>query len=264
LDNKTPTAFRVQERLGPPLREHRPRRGSQRGYTVAGWLLLAIGLGAGLLAAGRGLFAYETFGPLAVERWAAPPAYASAILLAVGLGLLWLGRGPSRMVVRQHARGLAIERGRRGSAIPWDDIKHVYTSSVRYGPGPLALGHQEELVLVTRDGRRYRLRQALDDFDELVTAVKRGAYPTLLDTYTRAFNQAQSIAFGPLQLAPEGIHNGRKVLSWNQVGQARLERGWLVVDPSDAKAGPRLRFPARAVPNVDVCLQLIQELTSHR
>lgn len=258
------TPYPAEDRLGPVIREHRARRGAERGLIVAGWLILLAGLVAGLWAVLRGLFAYQTYGPLAVDRWSAPPAYAAAALALLGVVLLALGRQRSRTIVRRHARGLVIERGRLGSAIPWEDIKAIHTSSVRYGPGPLAWGRRDELILVTREGRRYRLRQAMDDFDELAGAVKQGVYPTLLDAYTRAFNHAQSLPFGPLQVTPEGIHNGRKVLPWSQVGQARLERGWLTVTPSQGQPGPRLRFPAHAIPNVDVCLQLIQELTPRR
>jgi hypothetical protein len=258
------TTFPAEDRLGPVIREHRSRRGAERGLMVAGWLILLAGMVAGLWAVLRGLFAYQTYGPLAVDRWSAPPGYAAAALALVGGALLILGRQRSRAIVRRHAGGLVIERGRQGSAIPWDDIKAIHTSSVRYGPGPLAWGRRDELVLVNREGRRYRLHQSMDDFDELAGAVKQSVYPTLLDAYTRAFNHAQSLPFGPLQITPEGIHNGRKILPWSQVGETRLDRGWLVVTPLEGQSGPRLRFPAHAIPNVDVCLQLIQELISRR
>ena len=254
--------FNAEDRLGPVIQEHQPKHGSYRAYARVGWVIVGIALAAGLLAVGQGLFAYQTYGPLAVERWASPAATAAVALALIGLGFLLVGRRRARMMVRQHARGLVVERGRRGSSIPWDEIKHVHTSSVRYGPTGLPWGRQDELVLVTRDGRRYRLNQALTDFDELVAAVKQGAYPTLLDAYTRAFNHGQSLPFGPLEIRAEGIHNGRKTLRWSDVGEARLEQGWLVVGPADRRAGPHLRYPARAVPNVDLCLQLIQELTT--
>jgi hypothetical protein len=256
--------YAAEDRLGPLFREHRSRRGAERGLIVAGWLLLGVATIAGLAALVRGLSAYQAYGPLAVERWAAPAGYAAAGLAAAGLGFLLLGRERARVTVHRHARGLVIVRGRQGAAIPWDDIKAIHVASVRYGPGPLAWGRRDELILTTRDGRRYRLNQSMDDFDELAADIKHNVYPTLLDAYTRAFNHAQSLPFGPLEVTPIGIHNGRKVLQWDKVGESRLERGWLVVDPAAGQSGPRLRFAAHAIPNVDVCLQLIQELTSRR
>ncbi|HET7011881.1 MAG TPA: DUF6585 family protein [Anaerolineales bacterium] len=258
----TTAPSRPQNRLGPVIREHRPRSGSQRGFTLTGWAIMGLAAAAGILAAGRGLFAYQAYGPLAVDRWAAPAAYAAGILALLGLVFLLIGRVQGRVLVRQHARGLVIERGRRGSAIPWDEIRAIHTMSIRYGPGRLPWGRQDELMLITRDGRRYRLHQALTDFDELVAAIKQGVYPRLLEAYTQSFNQAQPLPFGPLQLTPSGIVNGRKTLAWADVGLAQLDQGMLVVKPKEGRRAPRLRFPVRAVPNVDVCLQLIQELTS--
>ena len=166
-------------------------------------------------------------------------------------------------MVFQHEQGLSIQRGRRGSALHWGDIRQVHTRSVRYGLGRWPGGRQDSLVLLTRDGRRFHLDQSLSDYDALAETVKRNVYPPLLDAYTRAFNHGQEIPFGPLRLTREGIQNGRKTLRWPNVAQARLERGWLEALPTDRRAGPRFRFPVRSIPNVDLCLQLIQELSRH-
>ena len=255
--------FRLEDKLGPVLREHRTRQGIPRVYALAGWMAVAVSLAAALFAIGRALFAYQAYGPLAVERWFAPSAYASAGFLISGAAILFLGRGRGGRIVYLHERGLSIQRGRKGSAIHWGDIRQVHARSVRYGLGRWPAGRQDSLVLVTRDGRRFHLDQSLSDYDALAETVKRNVYPPLLDAYTRAFNHGQEIPFGPLRLTREGIQNGRKTLLWPNVAQARLERGWLEALPTDRRAGPRLRFPVRSIPNVDLCLQLIQELSKH-
>lgn len=256
-------ALSLEDKLGPAQREHRARPGAQRAVAIAGWTAVALALVAGVFAAGRALFAYQTYGPLAVDRWSSPPAMAAGGFVLVGVLLLLLGRGRRGTIVRQHARGLVIQRGRKGSAVPWDEIREIHTRSVRYGLGRWPWGRQGELILVTRDGRRFHLDQSLSGYDELAETVKRSVYPTLLDAYTRAFNHGQALPFGPLSLTPEGLHNGRKTLHWQNLAQARLERGWLEALPNDRRLGPRLAFPARSIPNVDLCLQLIQELTPH-
>jgi hypothetical protein len=253
---------RWEERLGPMLREHRARQGAPRAFLVAGLSALALAVAAALFAVGRALFAYQTYGPLAIERWMSAPAVAAGGFLVAGVAILALGRGRPRVIVRRHARGLVLERGRRGSAIPWDEVREVRTASVRYGLGPLPWGRQEQMTLVTRDGRTFHLDHSLSEYEELVSAVKHSVYPMLLDAYTRAFNHGQTLPFGPLSLAPDGIQNGRKTMPWNQVNQVRLDHGWLEAAPTDSKSGLRLRFPARSIPNVDLCLQLIQELSS--
>lgn len=255
--------FRLEDKLGPFQSEHRTRRGVHRAYALAGWTAVAVSLVAALFAFGRALFAFQAYGPLAVQRWSSPPAYASGGFLVAGVVILFLGRGRGGRVVHQHERGLSIQRGRRGSALRWDDIRQVHTRSVRYGLGRFPWGRQDSLVLFTRDGRRFHLDQSLSDYDVLVETVKRNVYPPLLDAYTRAFNHGQSIPFGPLRLTPEGIQNGRKILRWQNVALARLERGWLEALPADRRAGPKLRFAAWSIPNVDLCLQLIQELSRH-
>ena len=256
-------AISLDDKLGPAQREYRTQPGTHRAVTIAGWAAVALAVLAALFAAGRALFAYQTYGPLAVDRWSSPPLMAAGGFLLAGVLLLLLGRSRGGTIVRQHVRGLVLQRGRKGSAVPWDEIREIHTRAVRYGLGRRPWGRQGELILVTRDGRRFRLDQSLSDYDELAETIKRNVYSALLDAYTRAFNHGQSLPFGPLALTPEGIQNGRKTLRWQDVATVRLERGWLEAAPSERRAGPRLRFPARSIPNVDLCLQLIQELTPH-
>lgn len=254
----------LEDRLGPLQREHVSRTGVHRLLALSGWGAIAVALAASLLAVGRAWFAYETFGPLAVDRWASPPGVVAGVSLITGVVLLLLARGRGRKVVRQYARGLVILSGRRGSALPWDEVREIHTHSVRYGLGRRPWGRLGELTLVARDGQKLRLDQSLNEYDELAEAVKRAVYPPLLEAYTRAFNHGESLPFGPLSLTAEGIRNGRKTLRWEDLSQARLERGWLEAVPLDRHHGPKMRFPARAIPNVDLCLQLIQELTPNR
>lgn len=259
--------------LGPLLSDHRLRPSLRRIASV----LAILGLGGGIVALSLGLvrwyFAYAHFGPSAVWRWSLPfVALAAALLLTglYGLSTLW---GIGRLTIRAHRGGLTVNRGRRRWTIPWTQVSRIHTSSVRYRLPGLARRSRAELTLfvdapaASPSARgpgpsTIRLTHALADLDKLTECVKQQVYPALLAQYVHAFNQGKPLSFGSLILTRDGLQNGRHTLRWQDLGRITLRQGVLVLDPAAPGRGPRIRLPAHRLPNVELCLELIQSLSA--
>jgi hypothetical protein len=253
-------AFRPS--LGQPLQEYRAKAASRR---LNGWLA-AAGLFAGSLSLAAGVlrwnFAFSNYGPAVVWRWSLAWLLAGVPLLIAGLfGGLWTVRwGGLRIIL--HPRGLRLLRGSREQAVPWDDVLHVYTSGVRYGVLGVIWGSRATLIVETTDRRRVRLSQAIDGLAEIIETVKRNVYPRLLAAYTREYRTGMGLPFGPIWLTARGVQKGRRSLGWGELESARIRDGRIEIRPKPGARRRPIRASAQAVPNVELCLQLVQHLIS--
>ncbi len=240
----------------------------QRIYRLSAAASLGGALIAWAVGYARGYFAYTTFGPAVVWRWATPS-------LAVGVGLsgvsliallfAWAGQG---LLVCAYEGGLTYQRSRRGMMIPWSSIRAIQTSAVRYGlPGP-AHGTQTDLHLILVRARaeksggrapttRLHLPPALTDIDALGETVKQHVYPGLLAENMQELASGKPLVFGPLTLSAEGLMHRKQSIPWQELGGASLQDGVLRLEPASGNARA-LRLAASRIPNVEVVLQIIQ------
>jgi hypothetical protein len=213
--------------------------------------------GSALAALGFSLwawyFAMTTYGPAAVQRWTGPWLVAAPLLGIAGLVCLARVWHLTRVWVEAFPDGLRVHRGRKTEWVAWGDVREIRTWPARHGPAFAAL----EVRL--NGGRRLRLTRSLADLGGLVQHVKRGAYPLLQDGYRTRFNRGEPLAFGKLQLTPEGVQAGKKAIQWSHVQAVDVQGGRLTITAREP-SGTRLRIPAARVPNVDVCVQIIRLL----
>ncbi len=254
------------DELGPLISEHRSR-------TAPGWRFLLLGLAcllggaAGVgLAVERWYFAYTHLGPAAVWRHSGGALIAAAILLLAGALLLWARPRPLRVEI--HRDGLRWSRGRRASSARWSQVREIHMHATRYLIPALGKGTQAELVLglrppgtSARNLRRLRLPHTLSDFEALTAAIKTQVYPLLLAEMTRAFRLGRPLTFGSLHLTPAGIRHGRRTLTWPDLEQVSLEDGVLRLRASPSGGRGEIRLHAHALPNLEVCLQLVDLLS---
>ena len=250
--------------LGPMISEHRLRRELRVLYsalTIIGLMGTAISC---VLAVWFWLFAYRHYGPAAIVRWTVPAIWSAAgfaLVALVGLISFWRSRG---LRVSLHDLGLVYQGGRQQETLRWNQIIQIHTAAVRYGLSSLVWGGQTTLELHSDDNRLIRLNHALTDLSSLAEAIKRNVYPNLLDEYRRDLNQGNAINFGPLLLTLKGIQQGQRFVPWQDINQITLGRGLLLITLHEADQGAKIRIPANQVPNVDLCVQLIEHLKINR
>lgn len=262
-----PVALPASDDLGALISEHHTRSSARGPLTLLSAASLLGALAAGGYAIDRWYFAQAHLGPAAVWRLSAPALGAAAALLA--LGCLWvalrLRSGPLRVEVRHD--GLRWSRGRRSTSARWSQVRQVHTHAIRYLLPALGRRTQAELVLGLRPAgissrrlRWLRLPHTLSHFDDLVAAVKTQAYPLLMAEATRALRQGRQLTFGPLRLSTKGMRHGRRLLRWSDLEQVRLDDGVVRLRASASSGHRELRLHAHRIPNLEVCLQLIDLL----
>jgi hypothetical protein len=251
----------VEARLGSIERVHRVRRSLRRGTMVFAVALAMAAVVLWTYGAYRAVLAYTEYGPLLVGRWISPPLFAG---LACAAGAGWAALRAwrtSRMRIRLHQHGLAILRGKRGKALAWADVLALWSHVERTGFPRFAGPRRHRLDLEATDRRHVRLDDSLEEFEALAAAVKSHVYPTLLEAYSRAFNERQPLAFGALTLSQSGIKDGRRsALTWSEISGARLHAGRLLIQTTRSGSEATRAVRVDRIPNVELCAQLIEEI----
>ncbi len=235
-------------------------------------MLSASSLLGALAAAGYAIdrwhFAHAHLGPAAVWRLSAPALGVAAALLALGCLSVVLRLRPGTLRVEVRRDGLRWSRGRRSASARWSQVRQVHTRAIRYLLPALGKRTQAELLLGFRPAgissrrlRWLRLPHTLSDFNGLAAAVKTQVYPLLMADMTRALRQGRPLTFGPLRLSAEGMRQGRRLIRWSDLEQVCLDDGVVRLRASASSGHRELRLHAHHLPNLEVCLQLIDLLS---
>jgi hypothetical protein len=148
-------------------------------------------------------------------------------------------------------------KGRNLKVHRWEDIKSIYITSVRYGILDFAWAKKTEVILHLQEGERIKINHAFESIEILMDSIKHYVYPIMFKRFRHEFNSGEPVSFGPLLLTSQGVLNGRKTMRWQDIGEISLERGALELQPIDGAGNPKFSIPARKIPNVDLCLQLL-------
>jgi hypothetical protein len=222
---------------------------------ILGWV---GGLALAALAVQRYLITLATYGPARLWSHTAPSLLSAGALLAIGAlsaGRVWHLAGYQ---VQLHRAGIVIQRGRRRRRVRWEDMASLRQSAVRYALlQPLWRG-RAELELTLKNGQRLVLDQRLENFSLLTQAIKAHIYPQLLHRYRNAFNRGEPVRFGPLLLTQQGVINGKRALKWDEIAEVKVQRGRLTIRPLQGRG---FSVPTDRVPNFDLCLQWIRQLS---
>lgn len=242
--------------LGNALMLHNARRRERRLHLVMATLGLATGGGFLLIGFYRWTFALSNYGPAVVWRWSAAWLAVGLLFLMIGLvGAAWVFRW-NWLTVTTFENGIQIQRRKYVTSVTWSEIQAILVSGVTYGVLGVIWGSRSSLRLDISGGRRMQFSDTLAGLAQLITTIKRHVYPRLLNEYSQHLLNGQPIAFGPLQVRPEGVAKGQQRLGWSEVASAELKDGNILLKP--LQRGAPIRVRANAVPNAEICLQLIQ------
>lgn len=222
--------------------------------TVAGILEFVFSLLFGVL---RWQYALRNFGPASLVRWITPIGGFLLLSLIITIASLVMLLRTRKIELQLSPAGFSLQKGKSIEMVEWSKVNYLQTVFVSYGIMGITWGARTELQVLTDDNQRFRFNRHYEEIDSLVDTTKRYVYPILLQKYRQSFNGGEPLAFGPLILTSEGVLNGRKALRWKEIDKIQLKEGMLQVHPHENLDRPKLSIPARKIPNVDLCLQLI-------
>jgi hypothetical protein len=201
--------------------------------------LYLLGLGAGTLICGG--FAY---------RLVADSGYIWSVEQGMNAGAVFLGLGALVCLVLLVGcclgancklwlleQGFVYRQGKQITEARWDQVAALYESAAisETSEGTLVnTSHKQRIRMA--DGRIVKLNLSFfDNSDEASQIITAHTFPRLLSECKAALARREKIDFEKVKLSREGISQsglmgGEDTLTWDQIGEAKIENGYLVVN----------------------------------
>ncbi len=228
------------------------------------WTSFALGL-VGMLtglviALVRWNFAYSHYGPAVVWQWAATPSYAALLCAIVSFVALFNFLRRRQQVAVAHLEGLTLQLRRKRVHYPWQQLCDLSLNVVHYGLPFWKWSSQFTATLSTNSNQKLTFRGSAQALDAFSNTIKHYLYPLRLQDYRQTLERDETIAFGPLQCAKDGLTYRNELYRWDSVRAASLQSGQLVISVQSATGPKSVRIPAKRIPNPDLCAQLINRI----
>jgi hypothetical protein len=81
-----------------------------------------------------------------------------------------------------------------------------------------------------------------------------------MDRYREMMRSGEALTFGPIKLTQRGIVHRKRNEPWQNFRDVHLEGGRLLIEFQGSKGSRKISIPARRVPNVDLCVQLLRNI----
>jgi hypothetical protein len=242
------------------LSQHQLKPSVERRVILLLIISLATMLASILWSIYRWYFAYARFGPAVVWRWSGPAIGIAilAFLLALYSGLFLLSNRHRKIYITND--GLWFINGGNRRTLNWMDIASIRSSAAHYLWSQQDANPQLQILLTTLDDEVIKVPPYLTGLDDALQIIKRKIYTSAMNRYREVMKAGQPLAFGPLQLTRSGVMYRRRIEPWQNFREVKLEGGRLEVEFRGPEGTRKVSIPARRVPNIDLCVQLLRNI----
>jgi hypothetical protein len=159
-------------------------------------------------------------------------------------------------------RGLARRQRDKVEMLRWDEINKVIRRK-NSSSHELSIRSPFQLVLEASDGRQWVFDERLSGLRELRQLVEESTLKFMLSPAIEAFDAGAAIGFGEVSIDDQGLHRGKKSVSWDVFEDAKVEQGELVVCGKNQRK-PLWRIDLVKVPNAHVLAALTEYVRARR
>jgi len=256
----TPVSHPATLALGQVLRVHAARATLLIHKRILA-VLCALGAVVLLIAAvWRWYDAYLNYGPALVERWTSPLLILAAVFMVFFILLLI----DLHTLRNTHAAicsdGLHLQQGRKNVDIQWEHIEGLFLRSYRYLIPFARRPHPVRVTLHVAGHKPIKLASSLENLAALTDTIKQRCYPLLLEQYRTLLQQGKALNFGPITISPEALQLRRKTIAWASICAASIEHGRVRLTLGTNTKRRTIHIASHAIPNVDLCMQVIHHL----
>ncbi|MCL4561098.1 MAG: hypothetical protein M1281_10835 [Chloroflexi bacterium] len=259
-----PRAFSTITGLGSPVQFYPLKlRGIYKSVTAS---LAVVGIGAGIVILFVGglqtYWSYYYHGPSVVMKNLTLPLILGVLLLIFGALAVWAAYSRWIISVVIFEKGLAC-RDRKGMhAWPWEEISSIRTQLTQSPLGALGGRTRHVYILTKTDGDRIILDDSIDRVEDLAENLRSIILPAIFRKYTASFYQGISLQFGPIIIDKDrGTKIEDRWYSWRQIREASIQSGAAIfIIQDEGKPARRIKIPVAQIPDVDVCISLINQM----
>lgn len=259
MDSQIADTQPVSPGLGKPLAVYHLNRQS---FHYWGWIAGSVVFflaGAGTLASGIYFtYAYVAeFGPeVAGKQLLWPLVLGLASLLAGGI-LLAGFQEYRRQSVEVYPAGLVYRRRRYAEAWKWNDIEQLFEKLTRKPFSASRTPGQHCYRLTGSSHRPLILDDRFEKVESLGDTIQKARFAPLYTASATAYNQGESLRFGPVSLNKTQITLNKKAFTWEQIAPARIQLGSMVFPLAHGVSPEAVSIPSEHIPNLDVLVAIL-------
>jgi hypothetical protein len=189
------------------------------------------------------------------------------IICLVGFFILWaLFRTPNlsrsmaarRLYLYEHGFVL-VERADNPQVYRWDDVQTVFQKIVSNRSYGVETSRTYLYTVTARDGRTVKVTQFWNDIAQLGSHINHSVSLALLPATLTAIQRGQSVQFGDMMVNATGIAGRRKSVTWPEVRNVRITKGFVSVDVAGRFFSLSTTAAAK-IPNLPLFLTLTERL----
>ena len=215
--------------------------------------------GIGTLSAGIYFtYAYVVeFGPEVAWKQLLWPLVFGLAGLVLGFLLLLGFLAYRRQAIEVYKTGLVYRRGRRKETWKWDEVEHLFEKITRKPAFPFRVQGQHRYRLTGPSRRPLILDDRIDQVELLADRLRKARFSTLYASRAAAYNEGDTILFGPVSLNKVGITLGGRGYGWDKIAPGRIDQGYLVFPLNQGSAEAAAHILTEQVPDMDVLVALL-------
>jgi len=187
----------------------------------AGWLLIGLLVGLGLLLIALGWQARPQVAPIVLG--------AGALLLPLGVAVAYRSfrNGTHRPQLTLYEQGVVVPRGRQMHLIRYEEIEMLWEQILWYrGQSRAMLPRRTHVyTLQTRDRRTLRLSDQFADIRQAGAFIQQEMLRRSLPAAVAAYQVGEALSFGPLTISRSGLARGKTALRWAEVARVSVAEG---------------------------------------
>ncbi len=245
------------QNLGRIVKIYRPRQISWRDFFIY-FLPASLAVLTPLIYGyWRGWLAQFQFGPALATQWQSPWFSLSGIALIalLSLGLNRIQNAHRCIQLRQNGLHIFGVRGIQ-QQISWDEIEDIAAETVQDVFLGIKLGATHRVQIHLKDGSHLKFDARIPGLDDLAARIKAKIYPKRIQTLKSAFQNKETLQFGPVGIDWQQIQLQNQTYRLDQVRAVGLQAGFLMVELHDHTAH---RITIGQIPNIELLIQLIRE-----
>lgn len=178
-------------------------------------------------------------------------------IFAAGWRTLWSQwRGIRSLVI--YKDGFACHQSETVQVWPWQEITTIYSDESFH---TMKRGFYTTLIytLSKQNGETITLSDSqFLEIRKLISTIKQRVVPLLSPPLKKAYDEGQSVTFGPVTVSKQGIQAHGKEFAWGDVLNVEVKKGNLTINLKEAKlVGGHPGVRGRTIPNIESLCQLI-------
>lgn len=255
--------------IGAPQVVFQPKAAGKWISFVSGLLLLGGSVLGFLVGAYITYSNYTKFGPASLQQQLQnillPTVIGAGIFFLSGLVTLWNVYTNWRRAVVVYQEGFAYSDHKGIRTLRWDQIAGMTSAVTKHYTNGIYTGTTHTYTVWNKNGVRFVLNDKLPKVEELSNHIRQGTFPFLYKAAGESYEAGQRVQFGPVSISKtEGITVQKKSYKWEEVGQVKVEQGYLKVEKKGGGWFSGASTAIASIPNYEVLLSIINQVVGVR